>query len=154
MQFNPRTEKELKEQNLLPQGDYDFTVLEAKEGKNKSHNDMISLKLDVYKPDGNTIWVYDYLLEAMGFKLRHAAEVFGMLDQYESGALNANEMIGKSGKVKIVTQKDKTGQYPDRNTVADYIVDKEQSTQRAANDYKQATGATGFANDLDDELPI
>lgn len=119
----PLTKEQLAQGDLIPPGIYEFEVLDAQEKVSKSGKDMIELQLKVWMPDGRVRTIFDYLLEALEFKMGHFAETVGLLPKYQEGYLNADDCIGKSGKAKIYTQKDKTGQYGDKSAIADYIVD-------------------------------
>ena len=48
LEFQPKTEEELKTFVLLPEGEYDFDVIGAEEQTSKSGNAMIKLTLKVY----------------------------------------------------------------------------------------------------------
>lgn len=123
MKFKPKSEKELAEANLWPVGEYAFEILEAEEAQDKSGNDMLKLKVKVFKDGGGSQNIFDYVSgEWMEYKLRHLADVCGQLDQYESGELEAYTLVGKTGYCKVNVSKDKTGQYPDKNGIADYLV--------------------------------
>lgn len=132
MRFQPKSEKEIQEEKLLPVGEYGFVISNALEKISKAGNEMIELTVRVYKPDGNFVLVRDYLMESMAFKLRHCAEACNLLENYEAGDLNADHFVGKEGFVKIKTQKgalkdknDPNGKrYDDQNAIADYIVNK------------------------------
>lgn len=121
MKFQPKTENEIANENLIEPGEYDFEVVAAFDKVSKSGNDMIELKLRVFAERERVI--NDFLLEKIAYKLRHFAEATGLLDTYNSGDLIADDCVGKAGRVKIGIQKDKTGAYPDKNTVNDYVVD-------------------------------
>lgn len=124
-------EKEVREANLIPKNTIcDFEVLdsvtwgaktiETKDDKSKAGNDMIVLVLKVFYGERFTT-IVDYLTggnERMEFKLRHAINSCGISVK---GAVSAKDFIGKAGKCKIGIQKDKTGEYPDKNTIADYV---------------------------------
>lgn len=121
MRFTPKTEKEIQEMNLISPGIYDFEVISASDKMSKTGNEMIELKIKIWDINNQERIIFDYLLEAMSFKLRHFAEATGLLQKYESGMLLAKDCLGKSGKVEIIIQKDKNGQYGDKNAVKDYI---------------------------------
>ncbi len=133
MKFQPKTEKEIEEMNLWPAGEYAFEILaEATLGSNhymtcdkisKSGNEMIQLVVKVFSADSGFRIIIDYLLESMPFKLRHAAHACNLLPQYQDGLLEANDFIGKQGYLKLKIDKDKTGQYADKNAIADYVPD-------------------------------
>lgn len=120
MKFSPKTDKELKEANLLQPGIYDFEVIAAEDKTSAAGNEMIALNMKVYG-DNRIVYVTDYLMEKMAFKLRHACDACGLLKQYESGELQASDFEGKSGKVKLKIDTDKEGKYADKNGVADYV---------------------------------
>lgn len=122
MRFTAKSEKEIKEERLLPEGEYPFQISGGEDKISKSGNEMIQLMVRVFKPDGNFQLVTDYLLESMSYKLRHAAEACGLLSKYESGELLGTDFIGKTGHLKLKIQVDKTGQYADKNFVADYLI--------------------------------
>lgn len=121
MKFTPKSEKELAEEGLLKPDNYDFEVLEASdEVSKKSGNPMIKLKLQVFGHDGRSIHIFDYLMEAMAFKLRHFCDGAGILPKYEAGEVTALDCKGRTGKVLLAIQSDKAGIYPDKNVVKDY----------------------------------
>ena len=124
MRFTPRTPEEIQSMTLIAPGTYDFTVVESKEMLSKSGNEMIKLQLKVWDMNGNERSVFDYLLEAMAFKLRHFCEATGLLNKYEEGGFNAEDCLGKSGKVEIIIQegnfKPDGSKYADKNAVKDY----------------------------------
>ncbi len=132
MRFNPQSNEELEKKAeerrtrlLMEPGIYDFEVAQAQDTVSKSGNDMIKLQLKVWDKDGNERFVFDYLLEAMEFKLRHFAESVELLDLYNAGEMFAPDCVGRCGKVELLVEKgarkpDGT-MYPDKNTVKDYV---------------------------------
>jgi hypothetical protein len=124
MKFTPKTQKEIDESNLMPAGIYDFEVVSAENAISKKGNEMITLKLHVFDSEGAARIIFDYLQEALEYKLRHAADACGLIESYETGYLDAPDFIGKCGKVKIKIDKSKEPQYSDKNVVQDYIVEK------------------------------
>lgn len=118
MKITPKTEKELQEEKLLAPGIYDFEIESAEDKVSKSGNDMIVVTLKVY---GNNrhVYVTDYLMEKMAFKLRHACDACGILKAYESGELTSDLFCGKTGKVKL--KMEEAGEYPAKNIVVDYV---------------------------------
>lgn len=118
---SPLSSKQLKEGNLIPTGVYNFQVVDAAEDVSKAGNDMIKLQLKIWLEDGRERYVFDYLLEALEYKLGHFAEVTGLMDQYNNKTLNAIDCLHKCGSVKIGIKSDKTGQYADQNAVLDYV---------------------------------
>lgn len=148
MKFTPKTEKEITEENLLPEGRYDFEISGAEETLSKKGNEMIKLMVRVYKPDGKFNIVTDYLLESMLYKLLHCCEACDLMAQYESGRLSADDFIGKTGQLKLVVKIDETGNYPDQNSIKDYVVDKNKPITK--NPLQEVLDE---AND-DDEIPF
>lgn len=126
MQFKPRTEKEIQEENLRPAGVYSFEIVDAKDETSKKGNDMIKLSVRLYNTEGDDCGVIsDYLLESLAYKLRHAAVACGLEEKYVGGNITADDFIGKMGDLKLSIRKDKTGQYPDQNSIQDYVVKKD-----------------------------
>lgn len=124
MKFQPKSEKELAEANLWTKGDYAFEILESEEATDKNGNDMLKLKVKVFKEDGKSQNIFDYVSGTwMEFKLRHLAEAAGKLIDYEGGELNAYDLVGKTGWCKVGVSVDKSGQYPDKNSINDYYPD-------------------------------
>lgn len=121
MRFTPKSEKEINEERLLPEGNYPFEISGAESKKSKSGNDMIEITIRVYKPDGKFILVTDYLMEKMLYKLLHCCQACGLEGQYNQGLLEADMFIGKTGMLKLKV--DPEGQYPAKNSVKDYIKD-------------------------------
>lgn len=128
MKFTPQSASEDKGREpfvkkLLPDGDYDFEVLDAVEKQDANGRDYISLKLGVWNSSGKQEWVFNNLSSAdsMQWKLRHFCEAVGIVKDYETGNINAQNLIKLCGKFKVYTRKDKAGQHPDRNDVKDYI---------------------------------
>ena len=42
MRFTPKTEEQIHEENLFPEGEYDFQCIEANDAVSKSGNEMIA----------------------------------------------------------------------------------------------------------------
>ena len=126
MKVTPKTEDELKAINLIPEGIYNFEVLEAVEKLSKSNNEMIELKLGIWDDNGNMRVIFDYLLDAMEHKLRHFCVITKNMERYDSKNLLPEHCIGNSGKVHLIIQKGKDKpdgtKYPDRNSVQDYVL--------------------------------
>lgn len=123
MNFEPKSEKELREQNLAPEGEYDFEVLGAEDAISKrSGNPMIKLKVGLYSGEAIRHHVYDYLVPSMAHKLRHFCDSTGLLSKYEAGTLCADDCKGRAGKCRIKVTEDESGKYPDKNEVDDYLI--------------------------------
>jgi len=124
MKFQSKTQKEIDEEKLLPEGEYGFVISDAKEKVSKAGNEMIELTVRVYKPDGKFVLINDYLMEKMLYKILHCSEACGLLERYNSGELQADEFIGKEGYAKIKTQKSTDPNYSDKSVISDYVVPK------------------------------
>ena len=120
MIFKPKSEAEVNAFEIFPAGEYDFDIIKASDEVSSKGNEMIKLELDIYAQNGNKTRVFDYLLENVAYKLKHFCDCTGLVKEYEEGVLNAAMCKGKSGKCLLIIQKDKTGEYPDKNAVKDY----------------------------------
>jgi hypothetical protein len=121
MNFEPRTEQEIAESRLLAKGEYDFEIVDAAEKTSKtSGKPMIEVKVRISDIHGTSRTLTDYLLAETPLKLRHAAEVCGLIAQYETGSLSADDFRGKRGRLTLAIEKDKKKKYPDKNVVTDY----------------------------------
>ena len=152
MRFEPKSEKEISEANLMPAGIYNCEISAAEEQSSKAGNDMIKLTLTVWDQEGNERKVFDYLLEAIPGKLRHCAEMCGLLDVYSRGELRADDLVGKAGQAKLGIKKDKTGTYPDQNAVQDYLINPPGKTASTLAHARQPAMAGG--GNLDDDIPF
>lgn len=125
MRFTPKTEQELQAMALVEPGEYSFQVIEALDQTAKSGNEMIKLKLKIWDNMGRERLIFDYVLEAMAFKLRHFCDATGLTEKYEAGELRASDCPGRAGKLDLSLetgkQKPEGGYYPDKNSVKDYI---------------------------------
>ena len=124
MRFTPKSEAELAENALLPEGEYTFEILTAEDTQSKSTgNDMLKLSLRIFENGGeNSQRVFDYLvsIDSMIWKIRHFADAIGMLPEYDSGEMLAETLPGRTGKCKIVIQP-ASGQWDAKNAVKDYL---------------------------------
>lgn len=139
MEFTPKTEAEINEERLLPEGIYDFEVQAAEHTVSKSSGkEMIKIALRVWGDSGGTNLVNDYLMGGgMLYKLLHFCSATGLMAHYEAGTLCADDCIGHCGKVALKLEP--AGQYPAKNSVKDYVVDK---GEKATANAPRATVAT------------
>ena len=126
MNFLPMTEEEIRSANLIPEGIYNFEVMSAEDKTSAKGNEMIELQLKVWDNIGKEHNIKDWLMGIPGmmYKLKHFCEVTGILGQYENGIVTSLSCTGKTGKLHLMIQKDKTGKYPDKNSVKDYEMEK------------------------------
>lgn len=131
MKFAPKTETELETMSLLEPGIYPFQVTQASNEISKSGNDMLKLTVMIWDKGGSMHYIYDYLLEAMGYKLRHFCESTGLMGKYEKGELYPQDCMNAQGNLEIIIQEGKDkgdgSRYPSRNSVKDYIKKDEKS---------------------------
>lgn len=156
MRFQPKSESDIQAERdaamgLWPKGVYDFEIIGAEDRISSKGNEMIELSVRVFNGDGTHKTVRDFLLESMPHKLRHAAEACGMLADYERGTIAAGRMIGRTGRCRLGVEKDKSGQFPDKNRIEDY--DKP-AVSLGARPAPAAQRQAVHAGDLDDEIPF
>lgn len=125
MRFAPKSKEELQYMSLLPKGVYQFEVSNAEDTKSQAGNDMIKLTLKIYDKNGSPTTLFDYLLESWAYKLRHFAEVTGIVDKYDLGNIEAKDCLGKVGHAEIIIEEGKQkpdgSKYHDQNSIKDYI---------------------------------
>lgn len=122
MNFTPKSDADLSTGNLLPKGEYDFEVINAVDKVSKANNEMIELKLLIYIDGTPARQVFDYLMESVAYKLKHFCYAVGLAKKYDDGTITAIDCNGVSGRCKIIIKEDKTGAYPPKNSIADYVV--------------------------------
>lgn len=155
MKFQPKSEAEIAAAGLLPVGEYPFEIVSALDKVSKNGgNEMVELTVKVYDLEGVGHQIFDYLVDTdkAAYKTRHFAEATGLMPNYETGNLPADVMVGRSGYCKLVIRKDKTGEYPDKNQIADYIKPKTGSTAAAAPVARASSAA--LSKELDDDIPF
>ena len=120
MKFKPQTKEEAAsaERRSLPAGIYDAEVLEVVETTSKAGNDMLKLKLGVFRPQGGHDWVYDYITDT-SYRLAQLMTACGMSEQYAKGEVDADEIKGKCFQVTLKVDPAR-GEYSERNSVGRY----------------------------------
>ena len=124
MKFQPKTEQEVG--RLFEKGEYPFIVSKAVERQSKNGKPMIELDLWLEHTSiaGKIGFAKCYLLTDepnFEFLIRHFCYSVGCGDLYESGNIEPHQLEGKRGFAKIGIEIDKTGTYPDKNKVIDFI---------------------------------
>lgn len=147
MNFTPKSEQEINEENLIPDKTVcDFEILEAKDTKSKKNGaDMIELKVKVFHGEGFKI-MSDWLLEAMAAKLRHFCEATNLMKEYQDGSLKATHCHGVCGKLKVKLEP--AGEYKAKNSVRDYVVAERAKVLAATQESGTKT------NQEDSEMPF
>ena len=119
MQFDPKTETQLDEAQMIPKGaTCDFEVVQAADKRSKAGNDMIEVKLRVWHSERDYL-MHDYLMPSVAHKLLHFCEATGLTQHYAAGDLAAAHCVGRTG-ILIVGVEAAKDSYPARNKVADY----------------------------------
>jgi len=120
MRFTAKTEEQIAQGNLIPDGTYNFRVEAAQNKFSKNGNEMIELQLTIWDHENKQRVLTDYLVEAIEYKLRHFCTATGLLSVYEANELNDVQCVGKTGNVEIGRKK---GKDDDRywNVVKDYV---------------------------------
>lgn len=124
MRFEPKTEKELKEENLWPEGTYRFDIVAAEDWQSKQKNDSIKLTINIYNEQMRLKTIYDYLT-GNGYgqlKTLQLAKIGNLVDRYNAGEILPQELTGIQGEAKVYVKKSNNPQYPDNNAIAAYIV--------------------------------
>lgn len=137
MKVTPKTDDELNP--LLFPGEYDAEVIKAEEKISAKGNDMIAIVLRVFHDGSVPVLVNDYLLDSVPDKLKRFCESAGLINEYEAGELDADGCKGASVRVKLKIDKDKTGDFPDKNAVAGYVAKR----KLPLNPEAKGTGHTG-----------
>jgi hypothetical protein len=165
MRFTPRSASDIDAEQKVqaakfapwPSGVYDFEVMSAEDAVSRAGNDMIALELAVFNKSGERRTIRDWLMEAIAYKLRHAAEACGVVKLYDKGTLDAVDFVGKTGKLKLGVQPGQDG-YGPKNTVKDYVSDEADGRAEVRAQERQVTRSRPAAgpapSDLDDEIPF
>jgi len=104
----------------LPEGAYQFTVLDANEKRSQGGNTMIELQLLVKGPNGDELRVYDHLVfvKNMSWKIDHFRAATGETVVAGPASLEALDCIDRTGRALLTTEK---FQGREQNKIADYI---------------------------------
>lgn len=147
MRVQPKSEKEIAEANLWPEGVYSFEIIEAEETTSKAGNEMIAMRVKLFNAQGASMLVDDYLVDTprAAYKVRHCAVACGLLGEYEKGELFARDLERRTGNVKVVVRKG-TGDYPYKNQIADYLAPDNGDDRRVNTAPAQKA--------IDDEIPF
>jgi hypothetical protein len=156
MNFTAKTEKQLVEERLIPDGVYPFEVISAEDKKSKKGNDMIEMEVRLFMPDGTSRSMTDWIMEKMAFKLFHFCAYTGLSQKYDAGTLQSQDCVGRTGFAKVGIQADKSGQYPDRNTIADYVRTPEMKKNGVVASKPEQTGTSPLVRNeaLDEDVPF
>lgn len=118
MDFNAN---QMRADALIKDGRYKFTVLDAREKRSSTGNDMLNLKLSL-EVDGRRVIQFDslILLPKMFWKIEHFCKATGIFEKIDGGRLMAQECLNLEGWVDITSRANKeTGEL--ENVVKDYV---------------------------------
>ncbi len=123
MKHTPLSDEDIAKQGLLADGVYDFEITDAKEKISSKGNEMLEIKLNVFEHDGSSRSKMDWIMPQMAKKFKHFHNATGMMAKYESGTLEAIDVIGKKGKCMIKTEPytNKDGLQIMSNKIDDYV---------------------------------
>lgn len=121
MKFTVLNEEELAAQRgTLKSGYCDFEVISAKDKISKSSgNEMIELTLRVWDSEGRQAQLFDYLVSSFQPKIKSFFDSIGAPQTYESGEIDANVIVGATGRAKLGIEKSE--QYGDKPKIRDYV---------------------------------
>lgn len=154
MRYTPHTDDQLNRMNLLPDGEYDFTVIEADDKASKNGNDMVTLKLHVYEEDGTPRIIFDYLVpDKMPHKFKHACDACGLIEEYNAGSVTHDSFVNRQGRLIIYTQPAK-GSYLEKSAVKDYVKRENMVAADSPRGKQPPPGLLGEGKPLDDDIPF
>ncbi len=119
MNFQPKSEKEIADSELLAKGEYEFQIIDAKEQKSQAGNEMIVLRVKILA-NGRSRVLTDYLLEQRIGKLRSCCLACDIYDKYLNGRISADDFFGKRGRLKLRIEA-ANDDYPARNVIVGYL---------------------------------
>jgi hypothetical protein len=151
MKFTAKSEEQIELDGLLPEGEYDFQVLDAVDKVSKKGNEMIMLILNVFDANGKPRRITDYIMEAFPKKLIHFCKHVGLMPSYDAGGLTAFECVDKTGRVKLTIEP--AGEYPAKNAVLDYVAGFQFAAKRQEADTAPAD-APFTEPAADDDMPF
>lgn len=151
--FTPKSDKELNEENLWPEAEYDFEVIKADDKKFNTGSLGIALSIRLYDQDGAMRMVNDNLVftDRAMFKVSQFCKCVGLYEQYKAGRLDAADCQQRSGRLKLGIEPE--GEYPAKNKVKTYIVPKEMRKPAQAQAAK-VTAPALQANSEPDDCPF
>lgn len=138
MKFTPRTEREIQEMKLSPEGDYYFEVKRAEDAKSKKDYEYIKLTLAIWQENNQSVRViFDNLFSDE--KIKHFCDSVGLETVYKSGELMAVNCENATGRLRLVVKEDSYGL---KNEVRDYLP------------YDASTKAGHKDEELNDDIPF
>lgn len=155
MHFTPMSEEEAAAQSadLWPDAIYDYEVRDASEETSAAGNAMTKMEVWIYNQAGSRRLLFDYLVasEKAAWKIRSFCESCNLLEQYKTGALMVADIVGRTGRCQVVTQK-ADGAYPAKNVIRGYVKTKAAAPVSGSGTAPHRTKVP--AGDIDDEIPF
>lgn len=104
MDFNAQ---QMREDSLIKEGRYKFTVLDGREKTSTNGNNMLNLKLSL-QVNNRRVTFYDSLIfmPKMFWKVEHFCKAAGMPEKIDEGKLLPEDCMGREGYIDIVQQLD------------------------------------------------
>jgi len=126
MKFNPTADTPSDKPksdfaNILPPGNYAFSILDASDYLCASGKDAIKLKLGIDRPDNRgQQWVWHYAMADRPDKILALCTSIGMEDVFNDGEIQPADLIGRRGTCRLKIEQAK-GQYPEKNVIAEFL---------------------------------
>jgi hypothetical protein len=107
--YNLWSEEDIKNRNIVPDGDYPFEIIaltkkktkagKDKNGIDKTIYDMLEIDFSFWDANGTVRKQRDWFvfMEGMDWKLRHLANTTDTLEFYESHELDTHHLLHKKG---------------------------------------------------------
>ncbi len=132
MNWTPKSEEQIKQEVLCPEGKFPFTILEAGNATSKKGKAMIAMKVNVHGP-GKDYHVYDYISpHFMEHRFRHFFFCVGRGADYERGSLGDTKRLeGLEGYAYVGQQEAQNG-YAPKNVIEDYAVEEGKTATTSA----------------------
>lgn len=148
MKHKPMTDEEIAALGLMQDGIYDFEITAAENKVSSKGNDMMEIKLNVFDSDGEPRPKRDWIMPQMAKKFKHFHNACDIMDKYNAGTLEPEDVVGKTGKLMIKTEPytNKDGLQIMSNKIDDYV--------KRDNLEVYAKSSTKAAEDLGDEIPF
>lgn len=118
---------ESREYPLLPEGDYEFTVLDAEDAVSAAGNEMINMTLQVWDESGKDFKVWDRLVftpKAL-YRIRNFCKANGLDEQWEAREVTTDDVTGVTGTAHIGIDPERVvnGKTHKAKNVVDYYIE-------------------------------
>jgi len=156
MDFTPKSDQELikeihedQEKRSLPDGKYEFRVIDWKEGISKNGNQMVTLQINVIDNSGREISIRDWIVpnSSLGLhKLKSFCECTNLSEKYSTGSLSQYDAVGAWGFLETKQEKGMND-----NGLPTINIRVKNYLERPNDDQKSAITTTEIA---DDDIPF